>query len=56
VLFAVELNMAALALHGPMAKRFFHQLDPLHKAPQNLPFMCLVRLLDGFSPRVPTVD
>jgi hypothetical protein len=40
VLFAAELNMAALALHGPMAKRFFHQWDPLHKAP----LVCLLDL------------
>jgi hypothetical protein len=46
VLFAVESNMSALALQGPMAKRFLQQLDPLHKPPQNIPFMRIVRLLD----------
>jgi hypothetical protein len=46
VLFSVEANIAAIALHGTMAKLFFRQLFPLHTPPQNLPFMRIVRLLD----------
>jgi hypothetical protein len=46
VLFAIESNMAALALQGQMAKRFMRHLDPLHTPPQNVPFMRMVRLLD----------
>jgi hypothetical protein len=46
VLFAVEANIAAVALQGTMAKRLLRHLDPKHTPPQNLPFMRLVRLLD----------
>jgi hypothetical protein len=46
VLFAVESNMAALALQGPAAKWFMRHLNPLHTPPQNVPFMRMVRLLD----------
>ena len=38
--------MAAIALHGTMAKLFFQTLNPMHNPPQNLPFMRIVRLLD----------
>jgi hypothetical protein len=46
VLFAVEANIAAVALQGSMAKHFFRTLEPLHVPPQNLPFMRMLRLLD----------
>jgi hypothetical protein len=46
VLFAIEANLAAVALQGSMAKRFMHHLEPLHTPPQNVPFMRMVRLLD----------
>ena len=46
VLFAIESNVAAIALHGTMAKLFFQGLCPQHAPPQNLPFMRIVRLLD----------
>jgi hypothetical protein len=45
-LFAVEANIAAVALQGAMAKQFFRMLEPLHTPPQNLPFMRMLRLLD----------
>jgi hypothetical protein len=49
VFFAVELDMSALALQGPMANR---QLDPLQKPAQYVPFMGLVQLLDlAFHPK-----
>jgi hypothetical protein len=46
VLFAIESNLAAIALQGTQAKRFFRTLNLLHKPPQNVPFMRMVRLLD----------
>jgi hAT family C-terminal dimerisation region len=46
VLFAIEANVAAVALQGTMAKQYFRHLVPAHRPPQNLPFMRLVRLLD----------
>lgn len=39
--------MSAMALQGAMAKRFLLHMDPLHKPPQNVPFMRMVRLLDS---------
>ena len=42
----MEANIAAMAMQGTMAKLFFTQLHPLHKPPQNIAFMRLVRLLD----------
>ena len=44
-MFAVESNTAALALQGPMAKRYMCTLDPMHRPPQNVPFMRMLRLL-----------
>ena len=46
-MFAVESNMACLALQGPMAKRFASNLDPRYRPPQNWPFMRILRLLDN---------
>jgi hypothetical protein len=46
VLFAVEANIAAIAIQGAMAKQFFSHLHPLHRPPHNRAFMRMVRLLD----------
>jgi hypothetical protein len=46
VLFTIEAGVAAIALQGVYAKRFFQHLDPLHKPPHNLMFMRIVRLLE----------
>ena len=45
-MFAVEANIAAMALQGTSAWLFFGHLDPLHKPPQNIPFMRMLQLLD----------
>jgi hypothetical protein len=46
VLFSVEANIAAIALQGTNAKLFFQFLDPMHRPPQNIAFMRILRLLD----------
>jgi hypothetical protein len=45
-LFAIESNGAASCLQGSFAKRFFCGLDALHRPPQRVAFMRIVRLLD----------
>ena len=46
VMAAIEQNSAAISLQGTFAKRYYQELDPLHKSPQNKPFMRIVRLLE----------
>ena len=46
VMFTVEAGMAALALQGVFAKRFFEGLHPLHKPPHSLMYMRILRLLE----------
>jgi hypothetical protein len=46
VLFTVEAGLAAIAVQGVFAKRFFCTLDPRHVPPHNLAYMRIVRLLE----------
>lgn len=46
VMFCIESNCATVSLQGRFAQRFFSSLDPSHIAPQRIPFMRIVRLLD----------
>ena len=46
VLFTIEAGMAALALQGTYAKKFFQFMHPLHKPPHSLLYMRLLRLLE----------
>lgn len=45
-MFCIEANCATVSLQGRFASRFFSSLDPNHIAPQRVPFMRIVRLLD----------
>ena len=45
VLFTIEGGVAAIALQGVYAKRFFHELNPSHVPPHSLLYMRLVQLL-----------
>jgi hypothetical protein len=45
VMFAIESNAAVSSLQGPLAKRYFKLLDPLHKPPHRESFMRICRLL-----------
>lgn len=46
VLFGIEAGLAAVAVQGVFAKRFFRFLCPLHNPPQNIVYMRMVRLLE----------
>ena len=46
VLFTIEAGLAAITLQGDYAKRFVRHLHPLHKPPQNLSFMRIVRIVE----------
>ena len=46
VSFTIEAGIAATSLQGVFAKRFMRHLDPLHKPPQRLAYMRIVRLLE----------
>jgi hypothetical protein len=46
VMFAIEANSSVASLQGPLAKRFFQELDPMTKPPQRIVFMRIVRLLE----------
>ena len=46
VLFTVEAGLAAIAVQGVFAKRFFRTLNALHVPPHNLAYMRIVRLCE----------